>query len=310
MKKNTESSPLVYIIVLNWNSCEDAIDCVNSCLELTYSNSRILLIDNASADDSESRLREYFPDIEFIQTGANLEYAKGNNLGIRYALKKGAEFVWILNPDVKVEETSLSLLVDVFKENPSVGICGPRIIQGDIEKRIYFDGLSIHPDKGYQTKFNTTEDWFTKASPSLLGVDSVSGCSMLIRKSLLSDIGLIREDFLRYYNDTELSFRARECGWQTVVCRKAIIMHRANVRRINPNTSSIPPYPYVYRDSIFFARIRKKFVLKTVLSSVDSGRIKALFKEGHFMSGLKALLGRLKIALCTLLTPIKPIPGL
>jgi GT2 family glycosyltransferase len=133
---------------------------------------------------------------------------------------------------------------------------------------------------------------------------------MLIRKSLLSDIGLIREDFLRYYNDVELSFRARECGWQTTVCRKAIIMHRTNLRKINPHRLSIPPYPYVYRDSIFFAKIRKKFVLKAMLPLVVLGKIKTLFKEGYFMDSFKVLLTSLKIALCVLLTPIKPIPRL
>jgi len=306
--KNTEKTPLIYLIILNWNCWPETIDCVNSCLKLTYPNFRILLIDNASSDDSEKKLRKYFPDIEFIQTGANFEYAKGNNIGIRYALNKGAEFIWILNPDVKVEKDSLSQLMDVFKENAFAGICGPRIIQGNEEHRIYYDGLSIYPDQSYQSRFNTTKDWFTNSSPTTLRVDSVSGCSMLIHSDLLRHIGLIREDFLRYYNDVELCYRARKFGYQTVVCRKAIILHRTNSKKINLPKSDLPIFPYIYRDSIIFAKIQRKFVLKTILTLIISRKLKSFLKKLHLLHFFKMFAGRLWIGLDALLKPIKPIP--
>lgn len=290
---------LVFIVVLNWNSYEETITCINSCRELTYSNFRILLIDNDSTDGSGLRLRKHFTDIEFIQTGANLGYAKGNNLGIKYAVKNNAEFIWILNPDVIVEKPSLSILVDVMIKNSAIGICGPRIIDRNLRKGFCFDGLNIFPDNGYLTEYNVLEDQPNKMIQKLLDVDCVSGCSMLVRSKLFHDIGLLREDFFLYYDDTEFNFRARKCGWRTVVCRQSKIIHISK----NPLVRF-----YVERNKIVFARIQKKYVLKTAIKLLFIDQLKNYFKEGSFIVGSKILLHSLLRILSGLLTPIKPIP--
>ena len=75
--------PLIYILILNWNSHENTMECIKSCQELNYSNFTLLLIDNGSTDNSEQILREHYPEVDFLQTGNNGGYAKGNNMGIR-----------------------------------------------------------------------------------------------------------------------------------------------------------------------------------------------------------------------------------
>ena len=294
MEKVINEFPLVFIVILNWNSHEDTAGCVNSCRGLGYPNFRIVLVDNGSTDGSQLKLRESFPDVKLLQTGTNLGYAAGNNMGISHALKNGAEFIWIMNPDVRVENGSLGMLVDVMIKYPSAGICGPRIVQGSPEERICFDGLSIIPDKGYLPRFNVVENWFTEASSEPLDVDCVSGCSMLIRGKLFRDIGLFREDFFLYYEDTELNFRARKYGWRTAICRQAIVTHRKDHRdRIEKNGISL--YTHLCKSGVIFSRIQKKHILKTAASSIGHSRFKCLFNS------FKAVISGLRV-------PIKPVP--
>src|SRR4051794_1147786 len=86
-----------YVLVLNWNGWRDTVESVRSAMRLKDRPSEILVIDNGSSDDSEERIRERCPETPFLQTGENLGYAGGNNMGIRHALSRGADYIWLLN---------------------------------------------------------------------------------------------------------------------------------------------------------------------------------------------------------------------
>ncbi|MDW8091366.1 MAG: glycosyltransferase family 2 protein, partial [Meiothermus sp.] len=118
------SSQLVYVIVLNWNGWKDTIECLSSLRHSDYPNYEIVVVDNNSEDDSVVRIREAHPQVPIIQAEDNLGFAGGNNLGIRYALSKGAEFVWLLNNDTKVMKNTLSSMVELAMRNPDVGVVG------------------------------------------------------------------------------------------------------------------------------------------------------------------------------------------
>src|SRR5579859_4839366 len=87
--------PLVYVVVLNWRGWRDTIRCIQQLIRLDYPACELVVVDNGSSDGSEEHIREAFPDLPILQTGANLGYAGGNNVGIRYALDRGAHFVWL-----------------------------------------------------------------------------------------------------------------------------------------------------------------------------------------------------------------------
>ncbi len=130
-KSVAATAPMVYIILLNWNGWKDTVECVESCRKLSYPDVRIVIVDNGSTDGSETRLRERFPDLELIQTGANLGFAGGNNVGIRYALEKGAEYVWLLNNDTIADAEALSALVQAAEDDQTVGMVGSKIVYHD-----------------------------------------------------------------------------------------------------------------------------------------------------------------------------------
>src|SRR5688572_9491632 len=101
----------VYTIVLNWNGEEDTIECMKSLLGMDTKNAdhAIVIIDNGSEEKSINKIKEFIANksIHLIETGKNLGYAEGNNIGIRYALEKGADFIMVLNNDTIVDKSLL-----------------------------------------------------------------------------------------------------------------------------------------------------------------------------------------------------------
>lgn len=258
MKKNL----LVYIIILNWKNYRHTINCYKTCQSLSYPNFKILIVDNNSPNQSEDRIRQCLTGVEILQTGNNLGYAGGNNLGVKYALDKNADFIWILNPDVEVEKDSLSYLMTFVEKNPEVGICGPRISHGGKSNSFIFDGLSIDSSDGYQSRFNLSGLLAETEDSSCLEVDCVSGCSMLIRSAVFSSVGLLREDFFHYYEDVDICYRAREYGWRTCIFKPAEVAHARHKMRVTELIGF-----YNERNRILFSRIKDnkqipKFVTK------------------------------------------------
>ncbi len=217
--------PIVYILILNWKNYQQTARCIQACRELIYSNFKIVIIDNGSPNNSEIYLRQSFSEIEFIQNKKNLGYAGGNNPGILIALNNKADYIWILNPDVEVENDSLTKLVNLLSQDSKIGICGPRIINGKAPNSFHFDGLSIDSLDGWQSSFNIITPTIHNNQDSVKDVDCVSGCSMLVRSSLFYSIGLLREEFFLYYEDVDFCFRTRAAGFRTIIFPKVNVYH-------------------------------------------------------------------------------------
>ncbi len=217
------SLPLVYAIVLSWNLREDTLACLASLMEVDYPNLRILLVDNASTDGTPQAVAERFPSVEMLINNVNVGFAAGCNLGIRYALAKGSDYVFLLNNDTIVDPGVISHLIAVTA--PDVGIVAPKIYYADDPKRIWSLGGKRHVltwekvgdpigeiDRG-QWEEPIEQDYF-------------AGCAMLLSRRLLEEVGLLDEWFISYYEDTDLSFRAREAGFKLLLAPQAKIWHK------------------------------------------------------------------------------------
>ncbi len=101
--------PKVSIIVLNWNGKKDTQECLNSLSSINYPNFDVILVDNGSSDGSVEFFKNNFPKIKLIANMRNLGFAEGNNVGVKFAVKNGANYVFLLNNDTRVDK-------DVLKE--------------------------------------------------------------------------------------------------------------------------------------------------------------------------------------------------
>jgi len=218
---------LVYIIILNWNGWQDTVDCVESCLKLNYPNFHILIVDNGSTDDSDVVLREKFPTMDFIQTGANLGFAGGNNVGIRHALDRSADYLWLLNNDTVVDPEALSELVRVIEGGPKRGAVGSKIFYYDQPGLLWFAGGGIRELSKISYHIGAKQrdsDQFQEDRP----VDFITGCSFLIRRQALEEAGLMREEFFLYCEDTDWTLRLHSAGWETWWAANSRIWHKVS----------------------------------------------------------------------------------
>src|ERR1700733_11962673 len=117
----SERTASVYCIVVNWNGWADTLRCLESFEANFYDNVQLIVVDNGSPDDSVSRLRSEFPNLEIIESKVNLGFGSGNNLGIRYALQSNAKYVWLLNNDTIIQPNTLAELVSHAESHPELG---------------------------------------------------------------------------------------------------------------------------------------------------------------------------------------------
>lgn len=216
-------SPLVYIIILNYNGPELTLDCVDSVLKIDYPNFKVIVVDNASADDSVARFRAVFTDprIELIQNASNEGYAGGNNRGIERALAEEADYVFILNNDTIADPGCLCPLVRFMEEDRRTAVCGGRIFNvvpggppsGEIEREY--------------SLFTASRAFF--CDPSDLSepreVDHVRGTAMLLRSDAVRRIKGFDTRFFLLWEDTDLCYRARALGYKVCLVPSPGVLH-------------------------------------------------------------------------------------
>jgi GT2 family glycosyltransferase len=210
--------PRVAIVVLNWNGWQDTLACVASLQALDYPNFHIVLVDNGSTDGSEAHLRGALPMVELLQTGANLGFGGGCNVGLRHALAAGADYAWLVNSDATVEPGALSALVRRAEEDATLGAVGSVLLDADAAARLQLWG-------GGRVGLWTGRSVHCKSSDQTLHF--VSGASMLLRRAALEQVGLFDDArFFMYWEDTDLGFRLRKAGWRLGVAADSTIRHK------------------------------------------------------------------------------------
>ncbi len=119
--------PKVSLIILNWNGKDVLQECLRSAGGLDYPNYDIIVVDNGSTDGSQGFIQQNFPKVYLIENGQNLGFAEGQNIGIRYAMGEGADYLFVLNNDITFDRSVLKELIAAFEDDESIGIAGPRL---------------------------------------------------------------------------------------------------------------------------------------------------------------------------------------
>lgn len=207
----------VCIVVLNWNGWADTIECVRSLQRQTYKNSSLLVVDNGSTDGSVAKIRQALPDVELVLSGRNLGFGGGCNIGMRQALARGADYIWLINSDALADPEALGVLVQQAEQFPSWGAVGSVLYEPDHPAQVQLWG-------GGKVKLW----WGSSRHLSCPGrLDFVSGASALLRCKALEAVGLFDEkSYFMYWEDTDLSFRLRAAGWDIGVADQARVWHR------------------------------------------------------------------------------------
>ncbi|OPY79179.1 MAG: N-acetylglucosaminyl-diphospho-decaprenol L-rhamnosyltransferase [Syntrophorhabdus sp. PtaU1.Bin153] len=216
-------SDLVSVVILNYNGREFVEACIGSVLAQDYRDIEIIVVDNGSSDGSNDVIRERFPQVRLIETGRNLGFAAGNNLGIRLA--KGT-YIVVLNNDCELEDTCISAMKQAIGKRAEYGACASKIYLLYDDGLLDAAGIVVYPD-GLSIGRGRLErgDLYDREEEVFFS----SGCCSMYRKEMLDDIRLgddyFDEDFFMYGDDTDLGWRARLRGWRCIYAPHARLYH-------------------------------------------------------------------------------------
>lgn len=213
-------------MVLNWCGERDTIACIESLEQSTYAKTSLLLVDNASPDGSGERLRQRFPDVPYLQTGANLGYAGGNNRGFDHALANDADWVLVLNNDTVVDPHCIEWLVRTA-ENTGAALVAPKILYYDAPDTIWFGGGDFSPMRALGLHRHEGARDVDAAAPE--PITFATGCCFLIKADALRALGGFDESYFAYVEDVELSLRLERAGLRLMYEPRARVLHKIPV---------------------------------------------------------------------------------
>jgi GT2 family glycosyltransferase len=297
----------VSIIVLTINSLEMVREELNDISKLITKGLDVtcVVVDNGSTDGTEKALKDYkFKNIsyKYIQTGKNLGFAGGNNVGIKYALSKSSDYILVLNDDMILSSDILVKLVSFLEKNPKIGIVSPKI---------YFaDGYEFHKDR-YKSSERGKVIWYAggivdwdNIYTSHRGVDEVdhgqfdeavptdlaSGSCMLFRKEVVKKIGYLDEGLFLYWEDADFSRRAKNNGFEVFYNPTTCAWHKVSASAGGSGSKSNDYF--LIRNRYYFAnryaKIRTKIaVLKDTIRLAFTGRDWQRLGAFHALIGIK-----------------------
>lgn len=220
----SNSEPLVVAVVLTWNDVELTTKCLASVFASSYTNLKVLLVDNGSTPQRGPELKDLFPEIELLQLEVNQGFSGGANRGMERALELGADYVHLIGNDATLASDVIPLLVAHFDANPAVGAASPLFLDPGEPQIVQFYNATIDRDiaKHYhhrvgemyvQEKFPTTESEF------------IPMVALMFRAKALKGVGLLDEDFGTCWEDYDLCLRLRDNGWKYSTVGSALAVH-------------------------------------------------------------------------------------
>jgi len=223
--------PKVVIILLNWNRAEDTRECLESVLALDYQSYEVIVIDNGSTEPASRLLGSDFPVITVIESEENRGFCESNNAGMTRALEMGAEYVFLLNNDTVVDRLCLRRLVDVGQKDVSIGALGPTIYDYQQPEEVSSAGGEINWWLGRPYDLHNVEHTCHTE------VAYLSGCALLVRRSVVERVGRLDQSFFLYYEDADWCLRMRKEGFKVVHVPGAKVWHKRSQTTKGPRSS-------------------------------------------------------------------------
>ena len=248
--KGMKEKPLVSIITVNYNGLEYLKMLFTSLRRVTYSPLEVILVDNASTDESVEYTRRHFPEVVILRNPENYMYARGNNEGIRIAR---GEILCLLNNDVEVDPGFLEPIVEAFQKDETLAAAQPKILA--LDQRDYFEYAGAaggfidrygYPFLRGRLFFTTEPDRGQYDQP--MDIFWASGAALFLRKSVLPEVGLLDEDFTLHMEEIDLCWRIHLQGYRIRCIPQSRIWHKGGGTLSAENPRKIY---WNYRNNIF-----------------------------------------------------------
>jgi hypothetical protein len=283
-----DQASLVAITIVNYNGYALTRDCLRSLAQITYKNHVLIVVDNASGDNSVQRLREEFPAVHYIQNLYNMGFTGGNNIGLKKAKQLGAEYVFFLNNDTIVSENILDELTTFVSGNPDVGLVGPLTYYYEARNIISFGGGYINRNTGIYVQYNKGKT-LDQLESQVIYCNFVAGAALFLSTALADAMGGFSNVYFLTSEESELCVRVADKGYKLAVITSCSVWHK--VSQTLTVGSSIRAY-FLFRNTLLFVkRNAVRFGARDLIELVWSyGKSFAWYVlKGRDFSGAKAL---------------------
>ena len=265
--------PRLAVVILNYNRADLLADCLESIYAApTRCNLEVWVVDNASSDGSPALVRERFPQTRLIVSPTNGGFSHGNNLAVGSLMTaRSADYILLLNNDTVVPPGTLDGLVDYLETHPEVGVVGPKLVLPDgsldlaCRRSFPTPEVSFYRMSGLARLFPRSPR-FARYNLTYLDpeqeteVDAVVGACMLLRASVIAEVGLLDEQFFMYGEDLDWCYRIKQYGWRIVYYPRVIVHH---YKRASSTRRAIPSIRAFYDAMRLFHR--KHYAATTLL---------------------------------------------
>ena len=240
--------PLVSIISINYNNVVITGEMINSLASINYPNIEVIIVDNNSSESPMSLLELRFP-LKLIKSDKNLGFAGGNNLGIKHA---SGEYYLLLNNDVEVHPDFLGPMVELMEREKNIGAVSPKIKYFESPNIIQYaghNGINHFTGRGFSRGFKEEDEgqYNDTCEAQLL-----HGAAMMIRRSVVEDIGAMRESYFLYYEEVDYCERIRNAGYKMFYTGDSEIYHKESMSV--GKDSPLKVY-YLNRNRVLFLRL-------------------------------------------------------
>ena len=278
-RRHSNAVPSVWAVVISFRNEGSTQECVARILASTYVPVSVVIVDNTPATPGVRRIDSGGRTVVRLFIGSNVGFGPACNAGVRHALANGADFVALVNNDVKVETDTLEIMVEAMEARPEIGVMCPMVLRsaqpGTVENAggAYnaWIGLSIYHGKGMSA---------TELKDRIYEVGYVPGTMMMVRKDVFSDAGLMPEQYFLYVEDIDFSVRARMRG-HVLSCNTYAVVHHS-LSTTSARYPGLKQY-YMTRNTLIFARsqtARAKLIVNVLsLPLMVSLRIFSNFRE-------------------------------
>jgi GT2 family glycosyltransferase len=224
-----DRTPLVSIILVNYNGADVVLDCLRSLEQFPQSISyEVIVVDNASQDGSPDLIESYSPPVKLIRQLENRGFGAGNNIAAKVAT---GEFLFLLNTDTQVTGDILPVLLRLMKDYPDAGIIGPKLLNPDGSLQLSTAwNISLAGESKTRQQLKTYAEPSQKAAieqrfNTLQDVDILVGAAFFVRKKLFDELGGFDESFFMYFEESDLCRRAKNLGWRILYTPEASVIH-------------------------------------------------------------------------------------
>ena len=246
------------IIVVNFNGEHLLKECFDSIFSQTYKNFDVFMIDNNSSDNSLAFIKEDYPNVKIISLKNNIGYGPADNLVIKKLLKKRYKYILTLNNDIKFSKDFIKKQIEIMKKDSQIGVLGPLIYN--------------YPKRGKKNSVYESYgmmDFKVGAPKSIKDinisrtyeVDSLIGCSFLVRREVYEKIGFFDEEFFMYWDDYDFLQRVKKAGFKIKFVPKIKLYHFFGASSDN---TSFPKKYYLTRNRFMLVKKHGKLNEKLI----------------------------------------------